>query len=746
MPKLKLEVGLFGEEVKNLHRNLAKQGFAIPSSEVDRAFFGPGTRDGVIQWQRAHGLPATGIVDERTSAALEAAPRSDSVQPQYVGPIAPPRTAVPGATPNEIFAREISEMFAHARDAAAQGATRKVSVNGTVVPVPYPFPSPTDWRDFWMYFLMIDRFANHQAPPNGPWNQRFEYRHGGTFKGITAQLDYLRDMGVKALWLSPVLKNSRPDWQYTYTGYDTQDFLNIDERFGSDGTRATAERDLEQLISQAHARGVYVIVDIVINHAARVFDYVYDGKVVEQFVDPEVMNAPFGEEPPIQWLNGYGFPRADWQDQIPPDASLSRDDAVYPVDLQEKLFFRRRGAIVSYDWSNFPGGFIKGDFFARRQLVTEYNAAPSNQTAIRDRYGSTPVLNILIRAYQYLIAKFDFDGFRIDTVKHVEPRAVELFGNAIREFAQTLGKRNFFTIGEIYDNDETINRFVGRHSSETEGFGLDAALDYPLFFKVPEIAKCQRDVAELPGVFERRKEVEDGLISSHGEAGKYFVTFLDNHDQSRRFNHPFTPQEQITLGLALLFCLQGIPSIYYGTEQGLTGTVHPDGSPDLFNNESVREALWGKTNAFDKKHSLYSQIKALGRLREEHSALRFGRLYFRQVSGNGRDFGHSSGAGGLVAFSRIVSDVEVLVVANTNTQTAFDGLVLQDPDLNRRPRRMLVAYSNLGQAGSATVRVIYDARFFSGTGLTWAGEAAALPIGLAPMEIKVWVPEEPISF
>jgi hypothetical protein len=59
---------------------------------------------------------------------------------------------------------------------------------------------------------------------------------------------------------------------------------------------------------------------------------------------------------------------------------------------------------------------------------------------------------------------------------------------------------------------------------------------------------------------------------------------------------------------------------------------------------------------------------------------------------------------------------------------------------------MLVAYSNLGQAGSATVRFIYDARFFSGTGLTWAGEGAALPIGLAPMEIKVWVPEEPISF
>jgi glycosidase len=67
---------------------------------------------------------------------------------------------------------------------------------------------------------------------------------------------------------------------------------------------------------------------------------------------------------------------------------------------------------------------------------------------------------LVIRAYQYLISKFEFDGFRIDTVKHVDPNAVETFGNAIREFAQTLGKRNFFTFGEVLDSEEVINRFV----------------------------------------------------------------------------------------------------------------------------------------------------------------------------------------------------------------------------------------------------------------------------------------------
>ena len=142
-----------------------------------------------------------------------------------------------------------------------------------------------------MYFLILDRFANDRFLPNGAWNQRYDYRQGGTFKGLTAQLNYLSGLGVKALWLSPVLKNSRPDSQYTYPGYDTQDFLHIDERFGSDGTQATAEQEFEELVAQAHARGIRVIVDTVINHSGQVFDYIYQGRIADEFTDRDVMNA-----------------------------------------------------------------------------------------------------------------------------------------------------------------------------------------------------------------------------------------------------------------------------------------------------------------------------------------------------------------------------------------------------------------------------------------------------------------------
>ena len=99
-------------------------------------------------------------------------------------------------------------------------------------------PSPADWRDAWIYFVLLDRFNNPAASPAGTWDRFYSQRQGGTFTGVTAQLDYLATLGCGAIWLSPVVKNPRPDdWEYNYHGYATQDFLNIDERFASDGTR-----------------------------------------------------------------------------------------------------------------------------------------------------------------------------------------------------------------------------------------------------------------------------------------------------------------------------------------------------------------------------------------------------------------------------------------------------------------------------------------------------------------------------
>jgi glycosidase len=624
--------------------------------------------------------------------------------------------------PENIGSPDLLQTIQAMQASAAQGQFKNIVIDGRQTAVPYPFPSPGDWRDGWIYFLMLDRFNNPTAPPRGPaWNRVYDHRHGGTFKGVQSQLAYLAELGAKAVWLSPVLKNSKPDFGYNYHGYAAQDFVNVDERFASDGTRATAERELVELVEEAHARGVSVILDIVLNHCGRVFDYERPEGVVAMFGDAAVIDAPLGGEPPVEWLNGFGFPRADWRNDLPAPAALSADDAVWPADFQNRFFFRRRGSKLTD--SPDARGFVPGDFGDMRQLVAEYDASVPGQEAIRAKYGVAPVMAILIRSYQYLIARYDIDGYRIDTVKYVLPDAVRNFGNAMREFGLSVGKRNFFTFGEIYDNENTIAGFVGRRTGGGEGFGIDAALDFPLFFKLPAVAKGFMPVETIRQVFEDRKRAETGQLSSHGEAGRYFVSFLDNHDQHERIQNPATPREQVTLALALLYSLQGIPCLYYGTEQGLAGTVNLDGSPDLNANESTREALWGKPNAFDRTHPTYLTVKALSELRRSEPALSYGRLYFREVSGNGVDFGHSFGTGGVVAFSRILVDREVLVVANTNAVQGFSGAVIVDRDLHTASRQMRVGFSNRGTAGTGSVQA--------------AGAGCALPVVLQPGEVQI---------
>jgi glycosidase len=199
------------------------------------------------------------------------------------------------------------------------------------------------------------------------------------------------------------------------------------------------------------------------------------------------------------------------------------------------------------------------------------------------------VFQTLVRAFSYLIAKYDIDGFRIDTLMYLDPAFARNFANSIREFAQSIGKKNFFTFGEVWGSEEQIAHFIGRNAlSEGEPIGVDAALDYPLFYKLPAVVKGQLAPAEILSMYEYRRQVETGILSTHGDAGNFFVTFLDNHDQNRRFYYrdprqPDAYDEQVSLGVGCLFSLPGVPCLYYGTEQGLAG----GGS----SSEWVREAL-----------------------------------------------------------------------------------------------------------------------------------------------------------
>jgi hypothetical protein len=110
---------------------------------------------------------------------------------------------------------------------------------------------------------------------------------------------------------------------------------------------------------------------------------------------------------------------------------------------------------------------------------------------------------------------------------------------------------------------------------------------------------------------------------------------------------------------------------------------------------------WGKgVQAFDQSHPLFVAVQTLGRLRRDEPPLSYGRLYFREVSGNGQDFGLSKDIGGVLAFSRILAEREVLIVSNTNTMQQFQGWVVVDLDLGRSARTMQVTSARRAPASS----------------------------------------------
>lgn len=138
--------------------------------------------------------------------------------------------------------------------------------------------------------MMVDRFNNPAAPPHHQlWNQPWGDYQGGTFAGIQQQLDYLQELGVGTLWLSPLLKNCQ--FSPGYHGYGMQNFLAIEPRFSSDPQRARrdpqfVEGELRDLVDEAHAHNIYVIFDIVLHHVGDVFAYPGFGSIAPGATSP----------------------------------------------------------------------------------------------------------------------------------------------------------------------------------------------------------------------------------------------------------------------------------------------------------------------------------------------------------------------------------------------------------------------------------------------------------------------------
>lgn len=518
------------------------------------------------------------------------------------------------------------------------------------------FPSPDDWRDIFIYFLLVDRFDNNQknlqefdpaSTPKGRDAEKGKIFQGGNLKGITRRLDYIKGLGCNAIWLSPIFKN-RQEKNDSYHGYAIQNFLEVDNRFGT-------REDFQELVRQAHARGMYVILDIIINHTGDNWSYE-------------------GDYPYYYWKEATGpFNFGFWR-EVDPSAGLQEDDAVWPVEIQRPECYKRRGEIRNW---NDADEAVNGDFLSLKELAVNRRE----------------VLDTLIKCYKYWISIADVDGFRIDTVKHVEDSATAVFCNAIREYTKRIGKQNFFIFGEVVADDITLQRYIGRNTrieGSNERFpSLDACLDFPLYFSLEEAIKGLVN----PSVLRERYERFKTLYADHGAAGQYFVTFVDNHDQMcrpyRRFMNGNSFIRQAVLAVGYLLTSQGVPCVYYGTEQGFDG----GGDNDSYVRECMFGGQWGAFNTtgrhfFDTKHLVYRDISRIAAVRQSEPALRYGRQYFREISGDGTDFGHPLSGRCTLAYSRILDDCEILVAMNLEGSPRND-FVTVDSDLTPAGKTMV---------------------------------------------------------
>jgi glycosidase len=568
------------------------------------------------------------------------------------------------------------------------------------------FPSPAAWEDQVLYFLMLDRYSDgneagyrdnennqvaggttplFQPADNGnavttpddaaTWRDAGGKWVGGNLKGLTSKIGYLKRLGVSAIWVSPIFKQVA--FQETYHGYGIQNFLDVDPHFGN-------RDDLKTLVETAHKHGIYVILDIILNHSGNVFSYIEnmnrytsgDGKHFDPRWD--------GNHYEVKGYNdSHGTPSIPFQ-SLDANSGAWPDGAIWPMEFQAPSTFTQKGRIR--DWDGIPE-LLEGDFYDLKDIHLGQGET--------DSFQPSPALVALCEVYKFWIAFSDIDGFRVDTVKHMEPGATRYFNSVIHEFSESIGKENFYLIGEITGGRE--NAF-----NTLEQTGLDAALGID---DIPGKLECLAKGGCNPGdYFELFRNSLLVQKDSHVWFKNKVVTLFDDHDQVRKGKQKarFCAgdwKKQILNVLALNATTLGIPCIYYGSEQCFDG----EGDSDRY----IREAMFGKgfgafrskdRHFFNEENPVYQELAKILAIRRTRIVLRRGRQYLREISGDGFNFGLPAMIGekiiSIVPWSRIFNNQEMLLAINTDSDNPRAAWIIVDSGLHKPGDRLRCIYSS----------------------------------------------------
>ncbi|MFC9705766.1 pullulanase-type alpha-1,6-glucosidase [Streptomyces sp. NPDC056943] len=506
-------------------------------------------------------------------------------------------------------------------------------------------PARQDLTREQFYFVLPDRFANGDTSNDrgGLTGSRTQtgfdptdkgFYQGGDLKGLTQRLDYIKGLGTTAIWMAPIFKN-RPvqgegkDASAGYHGYWITDFTQVDPHFGTN-------EDLEKLIAAAHAKGMKVFFDVITNHTADTVDYAekkygYRPKGAYPYLDAS--GRPFDDRAAIGKVDADSFPYTP----------VEKANTKVPAWLNDPAMYHNRGDST---WAGESAEY--GDFVGLDDLWTE----------------RPEVVEGMKKIYEKWVRDFKIDGFRIDTVKHVDLDFWTEWATALDAYAKKRGREDFFMFGEVYSADTTVTSpYVTRGR-------LDATLDFPFQDAARAFASQGAGADRLAKVF-----AEDYRYTTDKANAYEQVTFLGNHDMGRigtflKQDNPNASDAELLrrarLANELMFLSRGNPVIYSGDEQGFTGAggdkdarqpLFAAQAADYLDDDQLGTDRTHATDAYDTKHPVYASVAELSRLTKAHPALRDGVQQERLAEGS------------VYAFSRTDAKTRTEYLVATNSAT-----------------------------------------------------------------------------
>ena len=381
-----------------------------------------------------------------------------------------------------------------------------------------------------LYMLMPDRFASGRTDNDQMDGMRAyrndrsqpSLRHGGDLEGIRQHLDYFKELGVTALWFTPVLENNSPDHgtQSTYHGYATTNYYRVDPRLGTN-------EEYRRLCDEAHQKGIKIVMDMIFNHSGFEHPWVADMPTKDWFNTPE-------------WL----LP----ENQAKSVALKTMDGDAKVNDKYLQTSYKLTPVIDPYASKVDLRETVDGWFVPTMPDLNQRNPH---------------VIKYLIQNSMWWIETIGIDGIRMDTYPYADAEAMALWMKVIGEEYP-----NFNTVGETWVTEPAYTAAWQKDSklARTNSY-LPTVMDFAFYDRINQAKNEETD--DWWHGFNRiyNSFVYDYLYPNPSSV----MAFIENHDTDR-FLGKGKDSTALKQALAILLTVNRIPQLYYGTEVLMNGT------------------------------------------------------------------------------------------------------------------------------------------------------------------------------